>query len=620
MSVERRRLVAEALFPSQPRVVYNTQPETPLNHFTIDELLAASEKLKAKKTPGVDCIPAEIIKIAVTEAPDIFLKVCNSALATGCFPTRWKCADLVLIPKKNRHIDTPSAYRALCVLDAAGKLLEHLILGRLVNHIESNDSLSCNQFGFRKGRSTIGAIEKIVAIARQAAVTVNRRKRICALVALDIKNAFNSAPRQKIVEELERIGVDRYVIRLVASYLQDRRLRLEKNTNSPHVSMDSGVPQGSILGPTLWNIVYNGVLDLELTRDVTTIAYADDLAIVVVAKAEDELMSIMNWAIEEVDYWLNSRQLCLEPTKTEAVLLTPRRNISPVTFLVQGVSITPQKSLKYLGVWLDTKLNFAEHIRKTAVKTDKTVAVLTRLMPNVGGPRSSKRRLLGSVAYSTAMYAAPIWIDALQIQRTRRTLESVFRKLAIRVCQAYRTISLDAVMVIASMPPFDLMAKERADRYGNLDEPSKQAARKLLIEVWQSKWSQSTRGSWTRLLIPQISAWIGRSHGEVDFFTTQMLSGHGCFGAYLHRFGIRDGPECIYCGEEDDARHTFFDCRRWDPDRSSVQESINVTLTPENVVEQMLASESKWNSIAGLARKILTTKRIDMNRPTETSE
>nr|CAH7734280.1 unnamed protein product [Callosobruchus chinensis] len=55
-------------------------------------------------------------------------------------------------------------------------------------------------------------------------------------------------------------------------------------------------------------------------------------------------------------------------------------------------------------------------------------------MPNIGGPRSSKRRLLGSVAYSTAMYAAPIWIDALQIQRTRRTLESVFRKLAIGVC------------------------------------------------------------------------------------------------------------------------------------------------------------------------------------------
>nr|CAH7717433.1 unnamed protein product [Callosobruchus chinensis] len=80
------------------------------------------------------------------------------------------------------------------------------------------------------------------------------------------------------------------------------------------------------------------------------------------------------------------------------------------------------------------------------------------------------------------------------------------------------------IMVIAGMPPFDLMAKERADRYGNLDEPSKQAARKLLIEVWQSKWSQSTRGSWTRQLIPQISAWIGRSHGyrimkNIDSYT-----------------------------------------------------------------------------------------------------
>nr|CAH7762824.1 unnamed protein product [Callosobruchus chinensis] len=251
MSVERRRLVAEALFPSQPRVVYNTQPETPLNHFTIDELLAASEKLKAKKTPGVDCIPAEIIKIAVTEAPDIFLKVCNSALATGCFPTRWKCADLVLIPKKNRHIDTPSAYRALCVLDAAGKLLEHLILGRLVNHIESNDSLSCNQFGFRKGRSTIGAIEKIVAIARQAAVTVNRRKKICALVALDIKNAFNSAPRQKIVEELERIGVDRELVYQTTEGFQRKKV-------------SAGVAQGSVLGPDLWNIMYDGILRMEI--------------------------------------------------------------------------------------------------------------------------------------------------------------------------------------------------------------------------------------------------------------------------------------------------------------------------------------------------------------------
>ncbi|VEN56323.1 unnamed protein product, partial [Callosobruchus maculatus] len=82
MSADRRRLVAEALFPSQPRVVYNTQPEATYHPFTSNELFVASEKLKAKKSPGVDCIPAEIIKIAVTEAPDIFLKVCNNALST----------------------------------------------------------------------------------------------------------------------------------------------------------------------------------------------------------------------------------------------------------------------------------------------------------------------------------------------------------------------------------------------------------------------------------------------------------------------------------------------------------------------------------------------------------
>lgn len=95
--------------------------------------------------------------------------------------------------------------------------------------------------------------------------------------------------------------------------------------------------------------------------------------------------------------------------KTEAVLLTRKRKISPVQFYIQGTVIYPSNSLKYLGVWLDTKLNFADHINKTITKAEKTVTTLALLMPNVGGARASKRRVLASVVYSQLLYAAPVW-------------------------------------------------------------------------------------------------------------------------------------------------------------------------------------------------------------------
>nr|CAI5824154.1 unnamed protein product [Callosobruchus analis] len=127
-------------------------------------------------------------------------------------------------------------------------------------------------------KSAADAIQAIVKIAKDAAVIANRKRRLCA-------------PRQAIVQELARLKVDGYTIRLISNYLQDRRIMLEKNDGATEIAMDGSVPQGSILGPALWDIVYNGVLELDLTERVTTIAYADDLAVVVVADDEEELMN-----------------------------------------------------------------------------------------------------------------------------------------------------------------------------------------------------------------------------------------------------------------------------------------------------------------------------------------
>ncbi|CAH1982711.1 unnamed protein product [Acanthoscelides obtectus] len=202
---------------------------------------------------------------------------------------------------------------------------------------------------------------------------------------------------------------------MLLSYLENRKMRIEP-VRDHLIEMNAGVPQGLILGLTLWNNLYNGLLELEMPHGITLIAYADNLAVVVVARGEIELKQKADWAIEEVRCWLKGRSMSLAPEKTEAVIITKKMRLQQISFLVDGQEVRPGKALLYLGEWIDGRLTFGEHISRTATKAAKLVALLSRLMPNIGGPRASKRATLGSVAYSVMLYASPIWEGAMRVK------------------------------------------------------------------------------------------------------------------------------------------------------------------------------------------------------------
>lgn len=168
-------------------------------------------------------------------------------------------------------------------------------------------------------------------------------------------------------------------------------------------------------------------------------------------------------------------------------------------------------------------------------------------------------------------------------------------------------IALIATAQVASIPPLELLAKERTDIYGGLDRT---LARDGLLRRWQEDMETATTGRWTFRLIGDLRAWHERRHGEVNFRLSQALTGHGCFRSYLHRFGKSETDECAICGvSPDDAEHAIFNCdlaHRWRTDACGYL-GIH-ELTPDNIVGVMLSSADAWSRVSGLISRIMRVR------------
>ncbi|KAH8303859.1 hypothetical protein KR059_009498 [Drosophila kikkawai] len=166
-----------------------------------------------------------------------------------------------------------------------------------------------------------------------------------------------------------------------------------------------------------------------------------------------------------------------------------------------------------------------------------------------------------------------------------RQCRTVYRRCALRISSCFCTVSEEAALVVAGSIPIDLLAAER--RTGN---SGSRTQRSTTVARWQARWDNASTGRWTHRLIPDLDQWIHRRHGQVDFYTTQLITGHGCFKAYLHRFKHEADPSCDYCGGASvaDAEHAFFECPLFRAEREAAEATTNRRLTPETIIGCML--------------------------------
>jgi len=156
--------------------------------------------------------------------------------------------------------------------------------------------------------------------------------------------------------------------------------------------------------------MYDDLLKVILPREAKLVAYADDVAIVIAAKHLEEINYAFDTTYGKISQWMKSVNLKLAEHKTEAVLITSRKQLESITLRVGNHEITSQPFLRYLGVMIDARLNFKQQAEHVGTKASVVGATLSRLMPNVGGPKQ-KRALLTTVITSVLTYGISIWAD-----------------------------------------------------------------------------------------------------------------------------------------------------------------------------------------------------------------
>lgn len=220
-------------------------------------------------------------------------------------------------------------------------------------------------------------------------------------------------------------------------------------------------------------------------------AYADDVAIVARGAVTYKVGELIEETADTVVDWLSTVGIDLALEKSELIIPTRKRTFNTLEVRIKGQLITSKGSIKYLGIHVDQRVNFRTHVQTVAQKADQVTRSLRSIMPNIRGPRYQARRLLAAIPHSILLYSAPILARVMSVT-SRKAMEKCQRRIALRVATAYRTISTDALLVLAGIPPIELLAIERAElRDGRQAErPAAETyvdARRKLRSGWQER-------------------------------------------------------------------------------------------------------------------------------------
>lgn len=398
-----------------------------LSPVTTPEVLKTICELKSSVSPGADGITVKMIKYHKNLFATLFCRLINRSFTSGKFDKSLKVATACVIHKSGDK-RKPSNYRFISVLSVVSKIFEKCINTRLLNFFESTGYLSKQQFGFISGSDTSTATTELVSFLQKAL----NDGHLAASIFIDVSKAFDSVNHNLLLKKLKRAGIDGTALHLLEDYLSNRPVSVK---NGPAVgnpqTMRAAVPQGSILSTTMFLIFINDIFQLNLHGRLQL--YADDASIIYSSKDPVYLNKIMNEDCALINEWFVNNKLAMNVKKSCFMLFHhgKKQIHTPINLHVAGSKIDRVNSFKYLGLVLDTSLNWSAHINFIAAKIASIIGALSRAAYHLHS--KTKLSLYYAHVHSHLCYMAHLWgaagrsrIDMLQILQNK-AVRAIFK-------------------------------------------------------------------------------------------------------------------------------------------------------------------------------------------------
>lgn len=341
----------------------NTMFLTPV---TENELIKHIYSLKNNSAPGIDCITTKVIKFIHPFILRPLAHIINLTFTTGHVPLQFKISVITPIHKANDK-SLISNYRPISLINNFGKILEKCLKDRLIQFLKNNNILHDNQFGFLEGKSTTDAMYEVVKNITEN-LDLNKK---CIAVFLDLAKAFDTVNHEKLVNVLNHYGVRGTVLNVFKSYLSNRQqhVRINNTLSEPKV-VKIGVPQGTVLGPILFIIYINSMLQLNTYSKI--ISYADDTVVLFNGNTWDDAKEKVKDGISQIKNWLDTYQLSLNVDKTKYIAFSVtnvnRPNFHTISIANLNDDIKEVGHIKYLGIIIDQNTKWDSHINFLVTK------------------------------------------------------------------------------------------------------------------------------------------------------------------------------------------------------------------------------------------------------------